>query len=118
MRNAMTAGLALWLVAFLSAQTSPAAEPETKLQDIREVVSLRNIRAIEGAIHELKRYVGDIDDYYVQVWREGDHVVVLFLNSKDAAPGRTHEGCAGPRPCIGVTLTADDYRVVRSSGQK
>jgi hypothetical protein len=98
MRNAATAGLALLSVVLLSAETSPAAEPEVKPEDIKEVVSGRNLRAIQAALPELERQVGGkVEDYYVRVQREGDFVVVLFVNPRDVAPDRPPPvGCAGP----------------------
>jgi len=89
--------------------TSHAAEPPVKVD---ETISGWSFRAIEAAMAELQRHGLNIDDYQIFVWRQGSFLFVLFGSRADADFFKI--GCAGPRPCLTVQLSVEDFRVIRS----
>ena len=117
MTRKLLTGVAIWLLLCFSGQISWAAEPDTHWR-IGETISGRSIRAIQAALPELERRNLALQDYSVSVSELGAFVLVIFGNPEDVAPNRRHTGCAGPRVCVGVTLAAEDFRVVRSGFQK
>jgi hypothetical protein len=85
------------------------AEPPAKVD---ETVSGWSFRAIEAAVVELKRHGLTIDDYQIFVYRKDSFLVVLFGSRADADFFKI--GCAGPRPCLTIQLSVEDFRVIRS----
>ena len=92
-----------------SRRTPTAANPPAKVD---EPISGWSFRAIEAAVAELKRHGLNIDDHQIFVWRKGSLLVVLFGSRADA--DFFSNGCAGPRPCLTVQLSVEDFRVIRS----
>jgi hypothetical protein len=91
--------------------SSPAADPP---EVVNETVSGWSFRAIEAAAVELKRNGLRVDDYQIFVRRHGSFLIVLFGNPGDADVFKF--GCApGPRPCLTVQLSVDDFRVIGSA---
>ena len=115
MRNHLVAGLVTWVC--VSSQPLLAAEPETRW-NIGEMISGRSVRAIQAALPELERRNLRVDDYFVSISQLGEFVLVIFGNREDVLSERRHTGCAGPRVCVGVTLAAENFRVISSSFQK
>jgi hypothetical protein len=89
---------------------SPAAEPPAK---VNETISGWSFRAIEAAATELKGHNLNIDDYQIFVLRHGSFLAVLFGSPEDA--GFRNKGCSGPRPCLTVQLSVEDFRVIGSA---
>jgi hypothetical protein len=88
---------------------SPAAEPPAK---VNETISGWSFRAIEAAAVELKGHGLNIDDYQIFVLRHGSFLAVLFGSPEDADFRKI--GCSGPRPCLTVKLSVEDFRVIGS----
>jgi hypothetical protein len=90
--------------------SSPAAEPPAR---VNETISGWSFRTIEAALVELKGHGLNIDDYQIFVRRHGSFLIVLFGNPGDADLFKF--GCApGPRPCLTVQLSVEDFRVIGS----
>jgi hypothetical protein len=89
--------------------TMVAGKPPAK---VRETVSGWSFRAIEAAAVELKRHGLNIDDYHIFVLRSDSFLFVLFGSPADADFLKI--GCAGPRPCLTVQLSVEEFRVIGS----
>jgi hypothetical protein len=96
--------LALWA-------SMPRSEAEPPAI-VNETLSGWSFRAIEAATAELKRRGLYIDDYQIFVRRRGRLLVVLFGNPGDADLFKV--GCAGPRPCLTVELTVEEFVIISS----
>ena len=80
---------------------------------VLDSIDARNARAIATAADVFKRhYNADLRDYNIEVVRDGNSIVVIFLD-KDREPGT--RGSTGGRPGFEVELDARDFRVIRSN---
>src|SRR5262245_18643816 len=96
-RSMLLAGRLVLALACLGVGVSLANGQQKGPQDVRETISMRGFFAIQAALPELQRNVGEVDGYSAVVSRSGSELFVTFGNPRDASANPPPVGCPGPR---------------------
>lgn len=83
----------------------------TATLEILDSVRGKSYLAIQSAMPEFLRHIPDVVGYKIEVMKEGNLVIVTFVDQKGAP---TTRGSPGKKPGFAVELDARDLRVLRS----